>query len=168
MNVDKKLLLEDLFKGGEEGRKRTLEEIRSQVQHYEQTYYEIMTCSEDEVDFRIYRVMAKKLKAQLSEQAKKTKLTILDAVYQYCNDTVNEVNKGYLEMQNKITANPTSEKEMVFTRDYINGSAAMVEKFTEILKEVYRHYMLLEEYSYMYKDIDIERYWYMRTWPLKI
>jgi hypothetical protein len=57
---------------------------------------------------------------------------------------------------------------MVFTRDYINGSAAMVEKFTEILKEVYRHFMLLEEYSYMYKDIDIERYWYMRTWPLKI
>ena len=57
---------------------------------------------------------------------------------------------------------------MVFTRDFINGSAAMVEKFTEILKEVYRHFMLLEEYSYMYKDIDIERYWYMRTWPLKI
>jgi hypothetical protein len=57
-----------------------------------------MTCSEDEVDFRIYRVMAKKLKSQLGEQAKKTKQTILDAVYQYCNDTVNEVNKGYLEM----------------------------------------------------------------------
>ena len=31
MNVDKKLLLEDLFKGGEEGRKKTLEEIRAQV-----------------------------------------------------------------------------------------------------------------------------------------
>jgi len=57
-----------------------------------------MTCSEDEVDFRIYRVMAKKLKVQLGEQAKKVKQNILDAVYQYCNDTVNEVNKGYLEM----------------------------------------------------------------------
>jgi len=57
-----------------------------------------MTCSEDEVDFRVYRVMAKKLKVQLGEQAKKVKLNILDAVYQYCNDTVNEVNKGYLEM----------------------------------------------------------------------
>jgi hypothetical protein len=29
MNVDKKFLIEDLFKGGEEGRKRTLEEIRA-------------------------------------------------------------------------------------------------------------------------------------------
>ena len=29
MNVDRKLLLEDLFKAGEEGRKRTLEEIRA-------------------------------------------------------------------------------------------------------------------------------------------
>jgi len=31
MNVDKKVLLEDLFKGGDEGRKRTLDEIRAQV-----------------------------------------------------------------------------------------------------------------------------------------
>ena len=31
MNVDKKLLLEDLFKGGEDSRKKSLEEIRTQV-----------------------------------------------------------------------------------------------------------------------------------------
>ena len=29
MNVDRKVLIEDLFKGGEEGRKKTLEEIRA-------------------------------------------------------------------------------------------------------------------------------------------
>jgi hypothetical protein len=38
----------------------------------------------------------------------------------------------------------------------------------ETLKEVYRHFLMLEEFSYMYKDQDIESYWFMRVWPLKI
>lgn len=51
-----------------------------------------MTLSEDEVNFRIFRVMAKKFKNDLSDQASKHKERILDATYKYCVDTVNEVN----------------------------------------------------------------------------
>jgi len=27
---------------------------------------------------------------------------------------------------------------------------------------------MLERFSYMYKEVDIENYWYMQCWPLKI
>lgn len=92
LNVDKKALIDDLFKGGEDGAKKPLEEIREKVLHYEKAYYEIMTLSEDEVNYKIFRVMAKKFKNELSEQASKIKEKILDATYKYCVDTVNEVN----------------------------------------------------------------------------
>lgn len=67
--MDKKALINDLFKGSEEGGKKTLDEIKEQVLHYEKANYEIMTLSEDEVNFRIFRVMAKKFKNKLSEEA---------------------------------------------------------------------------------------------------
>lgn len=44
----------------------------------------------------------------------------------------------------------------------------MVEKNCEVLKDVYKHLELLEEFSYMYKELDIESYWYMKVWPMKI
>jgi len=98
LNVDKKKLIDDLFKGGEEGQKKTLEEIEEQVLHFDRAHYEIMTLTEDEVDFRIFRVMTKKLKNELGEQANKIKDRILEATYNYCVETVTNVNNTYAEM----------------------------------------------------------------------
>ena len=64
LNVDKKELIDDLFKPGQ---KKTLEEIREKVAHYDQAYYEIMTLSEDEVNFNVFRIITKKLKQELGE-----------------------------------------------------------------------------------------------------
>lgn len=44
----------------------------------------------------------------------------------------------------------------------------MVEKNTEVLKEVYNHLIMLEEFSFMYKEMEIDAYWYMKVWPMKI
>lgn len=71
-------------------------------------------------------------------------------------------------MQDKITHEPINERELIASKDFIAQAPAMVEQNTDILKEVNRHYELLEEFSYMYKDADIESYWFMRVWPLKI
>ena len=61
----------------------------------------------------------------------------MDATYQYCNDSVSEVNKIYMDMQEKITFDPQNEKELIVTKDFIEGSPAMVEKNCEVLKDVY-------------------------------
>jgi hypothetical protein len=168
LNVDKKALIDDLFKGAEGGGKKTLEEIKEQIEHYQQAYYEIMTLSEDEVNYRIFRVMAKKFKLELSDQATKIKDKILEATYNYCVETVNDVYKTYTMMQDKITHEPKDERELIDSKDFIAQAPAMSDANLETLKEVYRHFIMLEEFSYMYKDQDIESYWFMRVWPLKI
>lgn len=168
INVDKKKLVDDLFKGGEDGAKKSLEEIEEQVKHYEQAFYEIMTLSEDEVDFKIFRIMSKKMKSDLGEQATKIKDRILEATYQYCTETVAEVYKTYTEMEQSITHEPVDERELINTKDHIASAAEKVETLTELLKDVYLHYQMLERFSFMYKEVDIERYWFMRVWPLKI
>ena len=63
LNVDKNELIKDLFKGPDG--KKPLEEIRDQAQHYHQAHYEIMTLREDVVNFKIYRVVTKKMKEEL-------------------------------------------------------------------------------------------------------
>ena len=104
--MSKSALIDDLFKGGEDGKKKTLEEIKEQAQHYHQAYYDIMTLKEDVVNFKIYRVVTKKMKEELGDQALKIKESILDATYAYCNESVAEVNKIYMEMQEKISHDP--------------------------------------------------------------
>jgi hypothetical protein len=93
---------------------------------------------------------------------------ILDATYAFCTESVARVFKIYNEMQEKILHDPINEKELIASKDFIAESPATVEKLTEELKEVYLHYLMLEEFSYMYKELDIESFWYMKVWPLKI
>lgn len=142
--------------------------IKEEIEKLEQAHYEIMTLSEDEVDYRIFRVMAKKLKEELGDQAMKHKERILDATYNYCTETVASVYKTYTEMQETIVHDPINEKELIASKDFITKAPAKVLELTEILDEVKRHYTMLEEFSYMYKEIDIESFWFMKVWPLRI
>ena len=93
---------------------------------------------------------------------------ILDATYTHCTETVSSIFTIYNDMQTKILHDPINEKELIASKDFIAVTPARVEDLTEQLKEIYRHYIMLEEFSYMYKDVDIESFWYMKVWPLKI
>lgn len=44
----------------------------------------------------------------------------------------------------------------------------MVEKNVQTLKMVTDHYRMLDLFSFMYKESDIETFWYMKMWPIKI
>ncbi len=65
-------------------------------------------------------------------------------------------------------AEPTNERELVQTREFIKDAPNKVEQQVQLLHEVYKHYLLLEEFSFMYQDQHIETYWYQKTWPLEI
>jgi hypothetical protein len=71
-------------------------------------------------------------------------------------------------MFKNITHEPIDEKQLVDSKDHIFKAPSQVDELTELLKEVNRHYVLLEKFSFMYEEVDIEKYWYMRIWPLKI
>ena len=71
-------------------------------------------------------------------------------------------------MQDKITHEPKDERELIESKDFIAGADKMSLANQDTLKEVEKHYIMLEEFSYMYKDMDIESYWFMRVWPTRI
>ena len=168
LNVDKKALIDDLFKGGEEGEKKPLAEIKEAILHYQQAHYEIMTLAENTVSLKIYRVNTQKLKKDLGDKALEIKNKILDATYAYCNESIAEINKIYMEMKDKIEHEPQNEKELIQTREHIDTAPVMVEKNQVHLAEVYSHLLMLEEFCYMYKEHEIDTYWYMKVWPMRI
>jgi hypothetical protein len=127
-----------------------------------------MTLSEDEVNFDILRVITKKLKNELADQALKLKDRILEATYQYCNDTVADIQKSYKLMQTRISHDPQNERELIETKEFIAKAPMEIVRLTDILKEVEKHHEMLEEFSYMYKDQDIDQFFLMKIWPLRI
>ena len=127
-----------------------------------------MTLSEDEVNFDILRVITKKLKNELADQALKLKDRILEATYQYCNDTVADIQKNYKLMQTRISHDPQNERELIETKEFIAKAPMEIVRLTDILKEVEKHHEMLEEFSYMYKDQDIDQFFLMKIWPLRI
>lgn len=169
MNTDKKELIDDLFKRGENrDEKAPLEEIKEKASHFEEAYMKIMTLAEDEVNYKLFRIITKKLKNELAEQASKIKDKILEATYNYCKDTVQKCSKEYNELITNILHEPTTEEQYVKTKDWHNKANQRVEELSEILKEVGRHLTMLEEFSYQYQDKDIETYWWMKVYPLRV
>lgn len=92
LNVDRKQLIKELF-GGEQ--KASLKELRERIQGFENAHNEILNLSNDVVDFPLFRVMAGKMKEQLSHQAAKIKEKLLESVYNYCKKTVDKILQGY-------------------------------------------------------------------------
>lgn len=165
LNVDKNALVKELFKPDE---KAPLERLREEIGHYDKAAYEIMNLSNDVVDYPLFRVMAQSMKQNLSRQAEKIKEKLLQAVYKYCNSSVELIYKSYEDMNKQILTDPANEKELVGTRDFIKNAQAKVEILCVKLDDVYKHYRLLEDFSYKYNDQDIELFWAQKTWPLEI
>ena len=146
LNVDRKQLIKSLF--GEE--KAPLNVLRERIQHFEQAYMEILNLSNNVVDFPLFRVMAAKLKDQLSNQAHKIKDKLLENVYNYCKKTVQKIFESYEHMNKTIMTEPTNERELVATREFIKDTPNKVEQLCQELNEVYKHYCMLDDFSYKY------------------
>jgi len=71
-------------------------------------------------------------------------------------------------MNKVIMTEPTNERELVATREFIKDTPNKVEQLSQELNEVYRHYCLLDDFSYKYADADIETFWIQKQWPLEI
>ena len=126
LNVDRKLLIKELF--GEQ--KASLKELRERIQHYLNAYNEILNLSNDVVDYPLFRVMASKMKEQLSNQASKIKDKLLENVYGYCKKTVEKIFQTYDQMNKTIMTEPTNERELVATREFIKDTPNKVEQLS--------------------------------------
>ena len=71
-------------------------------------------------------------------------------------------------MQTRISHDPQNERELIETKEFIAKAPMEIVRLTDILKEVEKHHEMLEEFSYMYKDQDIDQFFLMKIWPLRI
>ena len=75
----------------------------------------------------------------------------------------------FMNMQKVIETCPTNEKELKETREFIAVSKNETQPILhELLKEVDRHYGLLDDYSWHYDEADINFFYDQKMWPMKI
>ena len=72
-------------------------------------------------------------------------------------------------MQKRITKPPQNEMELVELTEFIEKSRNETKQALEdLLREVEQHYCLMDEYSFMYQEQDIEFALGMKCWPSQI
>ena len=72
-------------------------------------------------------------------------------------------------MQKQITKPPQNEMELVELTEFIEKSRNETKQALEdLLREVEQHYCLMDEYSFMYQEQDIEFALGMKCWPSQI
>jgi hypothetical protein len=62
-------------------------------------------------------------------------------------------------MNKAIMKEPTNERELVETRDFIKDTPNKVEHLSQELNDVYKHYCMLDDFSFKCDDFDIENFW---------
>lgn len=179
LNVKKKKLVNDLFENFikaqededapvEKG-KAPYEEIHKMITEYHIAEYEILNISNDNIDFTMFRVLAQKIKSELYNQCHAIKTKLLEAVDQWCKDSVNHIQTTYSDMGEKIKNPPQNEKELVEIREFIKKSKEVTQQeLTDILKQVERHYEMLDEFSWHFNENDIRNCMMLKSWPMVI
>lgn len=125
--------------------------------------------SNNTVDSTMFRIEAAKLKGELAHVASKIKNKLFKEVEKWCADSVKYIWTTYNEMEKRIMTIPQNEKELKETREFIKVSKEVTQvNLMDLLKEVDRHYELLDDYSYIYKEEDLEFYYEQKKWPMKI
>lgn len=72
-------------------------------------------------------------------------------------------------MQERIMTIPQNEKELVSIKEFIKVSRDVTQiALQEQLKEINKHWELLDEFNYQYKEDDIERTFSIKMWPMQI
>ena len=118
-----------------------------------------MNLSNDIVDFPLFRVIATGMKTGLSHQAFKIKDKLQKQVSEWCKNSVIRIFNTYEHMMVTIEKEPTNERELVETRDFIKDTPNKVERQIQDLNDVYKHYCMLEDFSFKCEDNDIEMFW---------
>lgn len=102
------------------------------------------------------------MKTGLSHQAFKIKEKLQKQVYDWCKNSVQRIYQTYEDMNKAIMKEPTNERELVETRDFIKDTPNKVEHLSQELNDVYKHYCMLEDFSFKCDDADIETFWWQK------
>ena len=117
----------------------------------------------------MFRVRAKKLKEKLMSKAEEVKKHLMEAVDLWSMEQVRKIHSTNQSIEDRIGQMPQSEKELVDLRAFIKQTKDVTSpELAALLKDVENHYVMLDTFSFFYKEEDIEALMLQKTWPSKI
>ena len=114
-----------------------------------------MTLTANEINCGIYRVSTRKIKEELGGKAKALKDKLLDRTYEYCINKLREINSSYSELETMLCQVPANERELEGLMKVTDEAPSIIKKNVLELKDVDKHFLMLDEFAYFYKELDI-------------
>ena len=148
--------------------KSPIEDVREALNYFEQKYFDILNCSNNLVNFPIFKVEAQDLKNKLSKKAKDIKDKILEATEKWCKATVTSVLEEYGTMQSTIGTVPKDEAALVEVREFIKDSSNKVANLELKVAEVGKHLLLMEDFCKKYEENQFKIFCKCKEWPNEI
>ena len=127
-----------------------------------------MTLTANEIDCGILRVSTKKIKQELGQATKGILNKILEKTYETAVKRMKSVYEIYVKLEEDLMRVPANEKEYSELAMALDQTQHLVNSNQKSLKTVEKYFAMLDEFQFIYKEIDIESFWFMKIWPLKI
>ena len=127
-----------------------------------------MTLTANEIDCGILRVSTKKIKQELGQATKGILNKILEKTYETAVKRMKSVYEIYVKLEEDLMRVPANEKEYSELAMALDQTQNLVNSNQKSLKTVEKYFAMLDEFQFIYKEIDIESFWFMKIWPLKI
>ena len=154
---------------GKSGEPTVLDQFRGEIDRFRATATEIRKCSGQLVRTGIYVVDCSSLKKRLADVADACADGLLDHIRLTLADTARDMNKTYLEMNERVHVKPTNVNEAVQLKKYVKETQPQMTKDIEAeIKAQKKRELFLEEYFWSTTDEDFDEICTSYGWPARM
>ena len=154
---------------GKSGEPTVLDQFRGEIDRFRATATEIRKCSGQLVRTGIYVVDCSSLKKRLADVADACADALLDHIRLTVADTARDMNKTYLEMNERVHVKPTNVNEAVQLKKYVKETQPQMTKDIEAeIKAQKKRELFLEEYFWSTTDEDFDEICTSYGWPARM
>jgi len=154
---------------GKSGEPTVLDQFRGEIDRFRATATKIRRCSGRRVRTGIYVVDCSSLKKRLADVADACADGLLDHIRLTVADTARDMNKTYLEMNERVHVKPTNVNEAVQLKKYVKETQPQMTKDIEAeIKAQKKRELFLEEYFWSTTDEDFDEICTSYGWPARM
>jgi len=154
---------------GKSGEPTVLDQFRAEIDRFRATATEIRRCSGQRVRTGLYVVDCSSLKKRLADVADACADALLDHIRLTVADTARDMNKTYLEMNERVHVKPTNVNEAVQLKKYVKETQPQMTKDIEAeIKAQKKRELFLEEYFWSTTDEDFDEICTSYGWPARM
>ena len=154
---------------GKKGEPTVLDQFRSEIDKYRAFADDIRKSSGKRVRAGVYVVDCSSLKQRLSDIADACADALLDHIRTTVANTAIEMNKTYVEMNERVHVKPSNVNEAVQLKKYVKETQPQMTKDIEAeIKAQKKRELFLEEYFWSTTDEDFDEICVSYGWPARM